>query len=103
MSRKLIALILLGLWLPCVRYGLVENENRDELANRQQLTGFTPFNAQQALNAHENKQKPSLGPIYGVIVSHVGVGCLWSQTDREKSKHSKRNAKLYELNRVLLL
>jgi hypothetical protein len=102
-SRKLIALILFSLWLPCVCSGLVKNENRDELANRQQLANVNPLNVGQALNAHQSKQKPSLGLISGVIVSDFGVRRAWSQTDKQKSEHSKRSLKIYALNRVLLI
>jgi hypothetical protein len=102
-SRKLIALILLVLWLPSVRLGLVKNENRDELSNRQQLINSNPLNVVQALGTHENKQKPSLSPSSGTIVPHSGAARVWSQRHGEKSEHSKRSLKIYELNRVFLI
>lgn len=103
MWRKLIALILLGLWLQSVGFGLVKNENRDELSNRQQLVSSNPLNLVQALGAHENKQKPLLSPGSGAIVAHFSAGRVWSQRQAERTEHSKRTSKIYELNRVFLI
>ena len=103
MSRKLIAIILLTLWLPSVRSGHLQNENRDELSNRQQLVNSNALNVSQVLSAHENKQKPPLGPISGVIVPHFGAGRVWSQGNKQKSAYSNRSLRVYELNRVLLI
>ena len=103
MFRKLITLILLGLWLLSVHSGLLKNDNRDELSNHQQLVNSNALNVSQVLRSHENKQKPPLGPISGAIVSHFDAGRVWSQRQREKSEHPKRSLKIYELNRVLLI
>ena len=103
MSRKLIVLILLGLWLPSVQSRILEDKERDKLSSRHQLVNSTALNVGHVLSAHENKQKPPLGPISEAIVPHFGAGRVWSQRHREKSEHAKRSLKIYELNRVLLI
>ena len=103
MFHKLVALILLGLWLVSVHSGLRKNDNRDELSNRQQLINSNPLSVGHALSAHENKQKPPLGPISGVIIPHFAAGRVWSQRNRENSEHLKGSLKIYELNCVFLI
>ena len=102
MFRKLITLLLLGFWLSSVGFGFVKNVSGDE-PSRQQLVSFHPLTVVQALGGHDHKQKPSLTLSPGSSVPDFGAARVWSSPQGEKSEHSKRSLKIYELNRVLLI
>ena len=103
MSRRLIALLLLGVWLLAAQTGGTKNDNPGELSNAHRLVKPYLFAINGAVKAEEYRQRDLPARISGAATLYSTVRCFGSQRNKEISEYSNRSLKIYELNCVILI